>query len=114
VVRGADEFSNLRKLDEPRKDRDEIEVMNKLLSSDVKLSILELFHSNPGLIDRLEGVALRIGRMTSEIERDVADLLELGILRRKKLGTSEAIYFDLTRDAQIQQIIAERITGGIE
>ena len=92
---------------------DEIQVMNKLLSSDVKLSILELFHNNPGLIDRLDGVALRIGRMPSEIERDIGDLLELGILRKKKLGNSEAIHFDLTRDAQIQQMIAERLGGGM-
>ena len=49
---------------------DGIQVLDKLLSSDVKLSILTLFHNNPGLLDRLEGVALRIGRSASAIEKD--------------------------------------------
>ena len=91
---------------------DEIEVMNKLLSSDVKLSILELFHDNPGLIDRLEGVALRIGRSVSEIEKDAKDLLEIGILQRKKIGNSEVICFDVKRDGEIQELISNRLKRG--
>jgi predicted transcriptional regulator len=114
VVRSTDEFNNLRKLelDDPRTDKDEIEVMNKLLSSDVKLSILELFHNNPGLIDRLEGVALRIGRNTSEVEKDAKDLLEIGILQRKKIGNSEVICFDVKRDGEIQELISNQILRG--
>ena len=91
---------------------DEIEVMDKLLSSDVKLSILELFHDNPGLIDRLEGVALRIGRSASEIEKDAKDLLEIGILQRKKIGNSEVICFDVKRDGEIQELISNRLKRG--
>jgi hypothetical protein len=104
VARSTDEFNNLRKpeLDDPRTDKDEIEVMNKLLSSDIKLSILELFHNNPGLIDRLEGVALRIGRSASEIEQDA----------KEKIGNSEVISFDLKRDGKIQKLISNRILRG--
>jgi hypothetical protein len=114
VARSTDEFNNLRKpeLDDPRTDKDEIEVMNKLLSSDIKLSILELFHNNPGLIDRLEGVALRIGRSASEIEQDAKDLLDIGILQKKKIGNSEVISFDLKRDGKIQKLISNRILRG--
>jgi predicted transcriptional regulator len=93
-------------------DGDEIQVMNKLLSSDVKLSILELFHRNPGLLDRLEGVALRIGRSASEIEKDAKDLMEIGILQRKKIGNSEVICFDVKRDGEIQKLISNRILRG--
>jgi len=88
---------------------DEIEVMNKLLSSDVKLFILELFHDNPGLLDRLEGVALRIGRRASEIEKDAKDLLDIGILQRKKIGNSEVICLNVKRDGEIQGLISNRI-----
>jgi predicted transcriptional regulator len=88
---------------------DEIKVLDKLLSSDVKLSILELFHNNPGLIDRLDGVALRIGRSASEIEKDAKDLLEIGILQRKNIGNSEVISFDLKRDGEIQELISNQI-----
>ena len=88
---------------------DEIQVMDKLLSSDVKLSILELFHNNPGLLDRLEGVALRIGRSASEIEKDAKDLLDIGILQRKKIGNSEVICLNVKRDGEIQGLISNRI-----
>ena len=91
---------------------DEIQVLDKLLSSDVKLSILELFHNNPGLLDRLEGVALRIGRSASEIEKDAKDLLEIGILQRKKIGDSDVFCFDVKRDGEIQELISNRLKRG--
>jgi predicted transcriptional regulator len=88
------------------------EVLEKLLSSDVKLSILELFHDNPGLLDRLEGVALRIGRHASEVEKDVKDLLDIGILQRKRIGNSEILCFDVKRDGEIQELISNRLKRG--
>jgi len=91
---------------------DEIQVLDKLLSSDVKLSILELFHNNPGLLDRVEGVALRIGRSPSELEKDVKDLLDIGILQMKKIGNSEVICFDIKRDEEIQELISNRLKRG--
>jgi predicted transcriptional regulator len=90
----------------------EVQVLDKLLSSDVKLCILELFHHNPGLLDRLEGVALRIGRSASEVEKDVKDLLEIGILQRKKIGNSEIICLNVKRDGEIQELISNRLKRG--
>jgi predicted transcriptional regulator len=90
----------------------EIQVLDKLLSSDVKLSILELFHNNPGLLDRLEGVALRMGRSASEIEKDVQDLLDIGILQMRKIGNFEVVYFDVIRDGEIQELISDRLKRG--
>lgn len=87
----------------------EDEILDKVLSSDVKLSVIELFHSNPGLLDRLEGVALRLGRSASDIEKDVKDLLDIGILQRKKIGNSEVICFDVKRDCEIQELIVNRL-----
>jgi predicted transcriptional regulator len=89
--------------------KDEMQLLGKLLSSNVKQSILELFHNNPGLLDRLEGVALRMGRSASEIEKDVKDLLEIGILQRKKIGNSEIICLCVNRDGEIQKLISNRI-----
>ena len=88
-----------------------VSIMEKLLSSDVKLELLTLFHSNPGLIDKIDGIALRIGRNANEIERHVKDLLDIGLLVVKRIGESEVVCLDVTRDNQIQQMIAERLTG---
>lgn len=67
---------------------DEVRVQDKLLSSDVKLDILALFHSNPGRLGGVEDVARRIGRSAPEIEKDVQDLLDIGILQRNSEGIS--------------------------
>jgi len=91
---------------------DEIQVLDKLLSSDVKLSILTLFHDNPGLMDRLEGVALKMGRSASEVEKDVKDLLDIGILQRKTVGRSDVICLDFKRDREIQELISNRTLRG--
>ena len=67
------------------------EILNRLLSSEVKADPLVLFHKNPGLIDSMDGVARRIGGRTNSIEADVKDLVDLGILRTKRIGRSEVI-----------------------
>lgn len=67
------------------------EILNRLLSSEVKADLLVLFHKNPGLIDSMDGVARRIGGRTNSIEADVKDLVDLGILRTKRIGRSEVI-----------------------
>jgi len=88
-----------------------VSIMEKLLSSDVKLELLTLFHSNPGLIDKIDGIALRIGRNGNEIEKHVKDLLDVGLLVVKKIGESEVICLDVMRDNEIQQMIADRLVG---
>jgi hypothetical protein len=88
------------------------EMVKKLLSSDVKLDILTLFHCNPGLIDRTEAVARRVGRTAAEIEDGLKDLIDLRVLIRKKLGNSEIILFDQSRDNEIQRIVCNHLVGG--
>ena len=77
----------------------------RLISSDRKVELLKLFHSNPGLIDSSEGVARRIGRTSREIVADLEDLVNLGILRQRFIGTVEVIEFNRQRDREIQNIL---------
>jgi len=93
----------------------EKQLLDRLLSSEVKADLLSLFHRNPGLIDRMDGVARRIGRTAAEIEADVRDLVDLGVLFKKKFSKSEVIYYDRKRDAEIQQVVSnllKREVGG--
>jgi predicted transcriptional regulator len=87
----------------------ETEMIDRLLSSDVKADLLALFHSNPGLTDSIDGVARRIGRAASEIEADLKDLIDLGALSKKTTGESEVIYCDRNNDVKIQQIVSNRL-----
>ncbi len=86
-------------------------ILGRLLSSEVKGDLLVLFHKNPGLIDSYEGVSRRIGRTSKEIRAEVADLLDLGILKRRTVGKSEVILLDHSKDREVQATIANYITS---
>jgi predicted transcriptional regulator len=88
--------------------QDENRVLDKLLSSDVKLDILALYHADPGLRDAVQGVARRIGRSASEVEKEVKDLLDVGFLE----SNSEGISLNVKRDMEIQELISNRLRRG--
>ena len=90
----------------------EDELCNKLFSTDVKVEILALFHNNPGLVDSVEDVARRIGRTVSEIDADVKDLLDVGILVKDKVSEFDIVSLDANRDKEIQEIISNQIKMG--
>jgi hypothetical protein len=92
----------------------ESQLIEMLMSSEVKMDLLVLFHNNPGLIDKTEAVARRIGRTAPEIEAGLKDLTGLGVLIRKKFGNSEIIFFDQARDNEIQRLISDRLLRGGE
>lgn len=80
--------------------------LSALLGSETRGDLLILFHRNPGLIDTMEGVARRIGRTPLGIETDVKELLRLGVLKRKKIGTSEVILLDREGDKRVLGSVA--------
>lgn len=85
------------------------EVLGRLLSSEVKGDILVLFHSSPGLIDTVDGVACRIGRRANDVESDVGDLVDLGVLKLKRIGRHRVILLNQSKDEEIQNIIENQI-----
>jgi predicted transcriptional regulator len=87
------------------------EIYSRLLSSDTKVDLLTLFHNNPGLSDTIESVARRIGRTANEIEADVKDLVDLGLLTKEKFGTLDVVSFNTNKDKQIQENISNQIKG---
>jgi predicted transcriptional regulator len=86
-------------------------MLSKLLSSETKGELLILFRKNPGVIDTIEGVALRIGRKPRNIEADVKEFLELGLLSRKRIGRAEVIFLNVEKDKKIQEIVAKHLAS---
>ncbi|MBI2184277.1 MAG: hypothetical protein HYU39_04875 [Thaumarchaeota archaeon] len=83
------------------------ELLNKMLSSEVKGDLLVLFRKNPGIIDTMEGVARRIGRRPQSVETDVRDLVNIGMIKTKKIGTMEVFSLDYAKDMEIQKAVEE-------
>jgi monomeric isocitrate dehydrogenase len=68
-----------------------------------------LFHRNPGLIDTVDGVARRVGRTTIAVISDVRELLQLGVLRQKRIGSSEVVYLDRAKDRELLESVANHL-----
>ena len=85
------------------------ETLARLLASEIRGDLLVLFHRNPGLIDTLDGVARRIGRTAPTIEQDVNDLINLGVLKTRVFGKSQALLLDRERDREILETVAAHI-----
>lgn len=64
------------------------------------------FHENPDSTDTMDSIAKRIKRTPKEIDRDVSDLVELGLL--KEIRT---LSFNKVRDQELQREISKRLTS---
>jgi predicted transcriptional regulator len=85
------------------------DILSTLLASEIRGDLLVLFHRNPGLIDTIDGIARRIGRTTITVTADVGELLQLGLLKQKRIGTSEVVYLDRAKDRQILESVANHL-----
>jgi len=85
------------------------EILSTLLASEVRGDLLILFHKNPGLIDTVDGVARRIGRTTITVISDLRELLQIGILKQKRIGASEVVFLDRGRDREILELVANHL-----
>jgi predicted transcriptional regulator len=85
------------------------DVLSTLLASEVRGDLLVLFHRNPGLIDTVDGIARRIGRATISVISDVRELLQLGVLKQKRIGASEVVFLDRAKDRQLLDSVAKHL-----
>src|SRR5438128_10545165 len=80
--------------------------LEKLIGSETKAELLMYFHDNPDTTDTVEGIAAKIRRSPKEIDRDVSDLVELGLLQEVRV-----ISFSKDRDQELQKEISQRLVS---
>ncbi len=86
------------------------ELLERLLSSEVKGELLILFHGNPGLVDTVDAIARRIGRTGAEITEDVKDFISLGIIQQRTIGKTSVVQLNRTRDKEIQKSLGSYLS----
>ena len=84
-----------------------MKLFERLLDTDTKADLLTLFHNTAGLSETPEQLARRLGRNPTEVQRELEDLVELGILRRV-----EVYSFGMDRDKEIQDAISKQLALG--
>jgi KaiC/GvpD/RAD55 family RecA-like ATPase len=82
------------------------DLLEKLIGSETKAELLMYFHDNPNTTDTVEGIATKIRRKPKEIDRDVSDLVELGLLQEVRV-----ISFNKARDQELQKEISQRLVS---
>jgi predicted transcriptional regulator len=87
---------------------EEMKIWTRLLSSDIKLELLQLFHSNPKLTYSVEEIAKEIDRTIDELEPELNDLLAVGIIRMT--DNPGSISLDEEKDREIQDQISRHLT----
>jgi predicted transcriptional regulator len=80
-----------------------------MVSSPAKAELLMLYHRNPGLIDTIDGVARRLGYGSWVVETEAKDLVEMGILRTKKVGALTVYSLDSKKDKEIMLSAADSV-----
>ena len=89
---------------------DESNVWIALLSSDINLELLRLFHANPKLRCSSEEIAKQIRRTKDEIQPGLNDLVAIGLLNR--ICGLDSFYLDEDRDREIQAEISRYFLKG--
>ncbi len=84
-----------------------MKLFERLLDTDVKADLLTLFHNNAHLSETPDGLAKKIGRSPTEVQRELEDLVQLGILRKV-----EVYSFGMDRDKEIQDAISKQLALG--
>ncbi len=84
-----------------------MKLFERLLDTDAKADLLTLFHNNANLSDSLEGLARRLGHNPAEVQHEVEDLVDLGILQK-----TEVYSFGGERDREIQEAISKQFALG--
>lgn len=82
-----------------------------MLSTETKGYLLALFRKNPGLIDTAEGVGKRIGMSADSVRADLEDLVEIGVLDKKRIGSEEVFSVNRAKDREIQKSVKRYIMG---
>ena len=88
------------------------ELSEKLIGTEIKAELLRLFHMNPGILDTVESIARRIGRIAKDVESEISTLVELGVLRKGRFGNLDVVSLNMSKDREIQKKIAALIERG--
>ena len=85
-----------------------------MIGTEIKAELLRLFHMNPGILDTVESIARRIGRMAKDVDPEISTLVELGVLRKERFGKLDVVSLNTSKDREVQKKLAALIERGAE
>lgn len=86
-------------------------IMELWVASDLKVQVLVFYHDNPGVMETVEGLAIRLGTNVDALRKDIAGHVSLGLIQEKKAGPLSILVFDRKREGEVQAAIEAHIRG---
>jgi len=90
------------------------DLSEKLIGTEIKAELLRLFHMNPGILDTVDSIARRIGRMPNDVETEIVTLVDLGVLRKERFGKLDVVSLNTRKDKEVQEKLVALIEGGVK
>ncbi len=97
----------------PEEDRGRQPDLKKLfevwMDNETKLMITVFYRNNPGVVETLEGLSVRLGTTVEELREAIADHVSIGLLKEKKIGEKVVLVYDRDMRQDMETFIAEEI-----
>lgn len=81
------------------------------ISSGVKVTIARFFRLNPGVVDTLAGLSRRLAIPEEVLRAELADNVELGVIRARPARSGMVYMLDRARRSEIEDSIIRRAEG---
>lgn len=82
------------------------------VDSESKVRLLAFYRKNPGVIETLDGLAQRLAYPAVKLERELADHVEVGVIRERVVGAKRLYLFDRSRCAELERLIEGAVQRG--
>lgn len=84
-------------------------ILDLWVASDLKVQLLAFYHDNPGVMETLQGLALRLGTNANALRKEISGHLALGLIKEQKAGPMTILVFDRKREGEVQGAIEQHI-----
>lgn len=79
------------------------------MDNETKLMITVFYRNNPGVIETLEGLAVRLGTTVEKLRDAISDHVSIGLLKERKVGGKTVLVYDRNMRKDMEAFIADEI-----
>lgn len=87
--------------------------LSKLLAmwvdSDLKIQTVVFFHNNPGVVESIEGLALRLGTTVHALRKEIADHIRVGLLRELPAGGMTILVYNRAKQDEVRRFVEQAL-----
>ncbi len=84
------------------------------MDNEEKLMITVFYRNNPGVIETLEGLAVRLGTTVESLRDAIADHVSIGLLKERKFGEKIVLVYDREMSNDVETFITDEIQRRME